>query len=202
MGRELQVYRMDFLKDGTAIIRANDYNLCGRTEFTNEIASQFYGFDKSISALLIAPERFEHCYKDGKLVYNWELFSTVKTVHVKVEDDCWDEKEFDLDYSFVKASNIKDIINECQKEDDMEYQRELNVLEDARLARQHTTTLKDFNDFSELIDKLTNHMKRTCFTEAIDYGKEIARISTNIEQAWDNMPEGIVESYVLLYLSE
>lgn len=188
MGRELGIHRIDFLKDGTAIVRHSDYNLCGRTEFTGQITSMFYGFDKEICYLILD--------KDDNT--NPVKYKDTYQVHVKVEDDYWDEKEFDMDYSYVRRSRVREICNECRAEDDKELAREQAMLEDARIARQHTTTLKDFEDFSELIDDLTDHFDSYC-EEAKDYWNEIIGTETNISL---HQTEEVEHSYVLLTYSE
>ena len=194
MGRELGIHRIDFLKDGTAVVRHSDYNLCGRTDFTGQITDMFYNFDKEICYLLLET-------KDDDV--NPVKYIDTYKVHVKVEDDYWSEKEFDMDYSYARRSRVREICNECMAEDDKELAREQAMLEDARIARQHTTTLKDFTDFSELIDSLQEHYN-DYRKEAYDYAQEILRVERMINQeAWPKpAPEDVEHSYVLLTYSE
>ena len=77
MGRELGIHIIDFLKDGTTVVRHSDYNLCGRTEFTTEIANLFYNFDEEICYLIL----------DKDDVANPVKYKDIYHVHVKVEDD-------------------------------------------------------------------------------------------------------------------
>ena len=172
MGRELGIHRIDFLEDGTAVVRHSDYNLCGRTEFTKRIADLFYNFDKEICYLIL-----EH--KDDNL--NTVKYIDTYKVHVKVEDDYWSEKEFDMDYSYVRRSSVREICNECVKEDNRELDREYAILEDARCARRNTRTVRDFQEFSDLIDEIQNHINNFR-KEAEDYRDEIGRVERIIRQ--------------------
>lgn len=196
MGRELGINRIDFLKDGTAVIRHSDYNLCGRTDFTGDISNLFYLPEKSVQFLLVAADD----YPDA------DELTKIDKVHVKVEDDYWDEKEFDLEYAMVHRSRIKEICDERAEEDDRELARELAMMEDARIARQHATTLKDFEDFSELLDTLQEHYN-SYNEEARDYWNEFRKIENTLggRKAWglaDNAPEDVAQSWILLTYSE
>lgn len=195
MGRELGIHRIDFLKDGTAVVRHSDYNLCGRTEFTGQITNMFYNFDKEICYLILET-------KDDNV--NPVIYKDTYQVHVKVEDDYWSDKEFDMDYSYVRRSRVKDICDECMEEDNNELDREYAILEDARHARSNTRTVKDFQEFSDLIDELQEHINRFN-KEAEGYYDEICRIERQIRQeSWPYpVPTDDVEhSYVLLTYSE
>ena len=188
MGRELGIHRIDFLEDGTAVIRHSNFNLCGRTDFTNDITHTFYYTgSKPVSYLIIS---------DDKVIHDVGPLS----VKVTVEDDYWSEKEFIMDYEFVERERIQDICNEHIYKDERELYRERAMLEDARSARKHTTNLSDFNNFSELIDSLEDHI--------IEYRKEASDYLTKIMDIEDSMgyidvgkPE-ITKSYVLLTYSE
>lgn len=196
MGRELGIHRIDFLKDGTAIIRHSDYNLCGRTDFTGDITSLFYGPEPSVCYLLIVGND----YPD-----NDEL-TKVDKVHVIVEDDYWDEKEFDIEYSRVHRSRIKSICYEHMQKDDKELKREESLLNDAYCARRNTTNLKDFQEFSEFIDDLQEHHD-SYLEEGKDYWKEIEKIESKFggRLAWgiaEDAPKDVAQSWILLTYSE
>lgn len=196
MGRELGINRIDFLKDGTAVIRHSDYNLCGRTDFTGDISNLFYLPEKSVQFLLVARDDMP----------DKDILDKVHTVHVKVEDDYWDEKEFDMEYAFVNRARIIEICNENAANDDKELEREMAMLEDARIARQHTTTLKDFEDFSELIDSLQEHYD-SYSKEARNYWDEFTKIERTLggQKAWglvEDAPEDVAQSWIVLTYSE
>ena len=196
MGRELGINRIDFLKDGGAVIRHSDYNLCGRTDFTGDITSLFYEPEKPVCYLLIAMDDMP----------DKSILSKVHEVHVTVEDDYWDEKEFDIEYAYVNRARIKEICDINAEKDDRELEREGAMLEDARIARQHTTTLEEFEKFSEFIDSLFNHYSNYC-GEARDYWKEIEKIEKTFDhrKAWGlakDAPEDVAESWILLVYSE
>ena len=182
MGRELGMNRIDFLRDGGAIIRHNNSNFCGRTEFTNDIASLFY--NREVYYLVI----------DTKESLQDEPFKC----HVTVEDDYWSEKEFDIEYNFVDRDDVFRILEHHIDADERELLRERAMIEDAREARCHTTNLKDFKEFSEFIDNLVEH--HDTFNEtAKDYEFDIEAIEDDID---NHGYTDIIGSYVLLTLSE
>ena len=192
MGRELGINRIDFLKDGTAVIRHSDYNLCGRTDFTEDIASLFYRTEPSVQFLIVVADD----YPDADELTN------IDKVHVTVEDDYWDDKEFDLEYSMVHRSRITEICSENILKDDRELEREEAMLEDARIARQYTTTLKDFENFSYFIDNLLNHLNNYD-EEAKDYLKEFIDIEQTLSRdEAQGLTEDVAQSYILLTYSE
>jgi len=192
MGRELGIHRIDFLKDGSAIIRHSDFNLCGRTEFTNSITQLFYNAEPQVDYLIIRPKGYSNENKE---------LEKVNKVHVAVEDNYWDEKEFDMEYSIVSRETINDICNEHIDKDNNELERERAMIEDARIARQHTTNLKDFEDFSNLIDDLIEHYNNYS-REAEDYLNAIKGIEINFTYNSSIVKEEVVESYILLTYSE
>lgn len=195
MGRDLGINRIDFLKDGTAVIRHSDYNLCGRTDFTGDIANLFYLSDKSVYYLLVARDDMP------------DILNNVYTVHVKVEDEFWADEEFDMKYAFVNRTRIKEICDENVTKDDRELEREKSMLEDARIARQHTTTLKDFENFTEFIDNLLNHLNNY-YEEAKGYWNEFRKIEKTIcdgNNAWGlakDASKDVAQSWILLTYSE
>lgn len=196
MSRELGINRIDFLKDGTAVIRHSDFNLCGRTDFTNDITELFYNYEPSVDYLLVA--------RDDMLDKN--ILDKVHKVHVKVEDDYWDEKEFDIEYAFVNRARIKEICDVNIAKDDRELEREKYILEDARIARQHTTTLEEFENFSEFIDKLLIHFNNY-HEDARDYWNEFIKIENTLggRKTWgiaDDASEDVAQSWILLTYSE
>lgn len=194
MGRELGIYRIDFLKSGTAIIKHSDYNLCGRTEFTRDIANLFSLAEKPVYYLLVARD------------ITTNIPNIVHTVHVRDENEYCSEKEFDIEYAFVDRERIKEICYKNMAKDDIELEREQAMLEDARIARQHSITLNEFEKFSDFIDKLSNYFNNYC-EEAKDYWNEFREVENTIQQievegTADNNLEDIDQSLVLLTYSE
>lgn len=197
MGRDLGIHRIDFLKDGTAVIRRSDYNLCGRTDFTGDIASLFYVFDKKEICYLI----IENEEKDSKDHYSTK---ETRTVHVKVEDNYWDDSEFDMDYGFVSRETIQEIVDENMEKDERLYNSARARIEDARIARQRSSNLKIFEEFSAYIEELNSYIENFN-KEAEDYILEILKIEREIkykECDASDSSEDIVQSYVLLTYSE
>lgn len=191
MGRELGIHRIDFLKDGTAVVRHSDYNLCGRTDFTGDITRLFYNFDnKEICYLLISKEH----RKPNDPYY----IEDTKTIHVKVEDNYWDEQEFDMDYGFVYREVIQEIVNENMGKDERLLGEVCAKLEDARKARQHSANLEVFENFSDLIEDLNSYIL-DFNKEAEDYISEIIEIEDDIKH---KSSDDIIDSYVLLTYSE
>lgn len=194
MGRELGINRIDFLKNGTAVIRHSDYNLCGRTDFTGDIANLFYRTEPSVQFLLVAR-------------YNTtDILNNVHTVHVKDENEYCSEKEFDIEYAFVDRERIKEICCNNMAKDDIELEREQAMLEDARIARQHSITLNEFEKFSDFIDELSNHFNNYC-EEAKDYWNQFREVEDTIQQievqgTEDDNLEDIDQSLILLTYSE
>ena len=194
MGRELGIYRIDFLKSGTAIIKHSDYYLCGRTEFTRDIANLFYLPEKPVYYLLVTRDTTA------------DIPNKVHTVHVKDENEYCSEKEFDIEYAFVNRERIKEICYENMAKDDTELEREQAMLEDARIARQHSITLKEFENFSDFIDNLSQHLNNYC-EEAKDYWNEFREVENTIDQTKyqgieNNTLEDVEQSFILLTYSE
>ena len=194
MGRELGINRIDFLKDGTAVIRHSDYNLCGRTDFTGDITSLFYEPEPSVCYLILVD------YSDN------DVLTKVDKVHVTVEDDYWDEKEFDIEYSTVHRDRVFEICKKHIDEDLKELEREKSILEDAREARRNTTTIKDFIDFSDFIDKLQEHCDEYN-EEAKGYWNEIEKIEktfggSKARGIAEDASEDVAQSWILLTYSE
>lgn len=194
MGRELGIYRIDFLKSGTAIIKHSDYNLCGRTEFTGDIANLFFLPEKPVYYLLVA--------RDNRA----DILNNVHTVRIKDENEYYSEKEFDIEYAFVDRERIKEICYKNMTKDDIELEREQAMLEDARIARQHSITLNEFEKFSDFIDELSNHFNNYC-EEAKDYWNEFREVENTIDQTKyqgieSNTSEDVEQSFVLLTYSE
>lgn len=181
MGRELIVHRIDFMNNGDIIIReCKDDYICGRTDFTGDIASLFYN------------------RKTSHIILDYDGPTPAK-IHVKTEDDGWDEKEFDLEFDEAKLSYVFEICDEHIEKENKELAREQAMMEDARIARQHTRTLQDFQDFSELLDELQDHYDRFC-KEARLFKNYIEKIYKDINSQ-DTQNE-IERSYILLVLSE
>lgn len=177
MGRELLIDRIDFMKDGHVIIRScPDYYICGRYDFTNAVASLFY--NKEVNYLIVD-------YDKGPIP---------ASEHVRVDGDNYSEKEFDMVFDNVSMKVIEDICNKYIEEDNVELARENAMLNDAYEARRNTRTVKDFNDFSDLIDNLQEHIDTYC-EQAKIYKKYIKQL--NLCHADD-----VENSYILLTLSE
>lgn len=195
MGRELGIHRIDFMKDGTAVVRSSDYNLCGRTDFTGKIAQLFCNFkDKEICYLLI-DDRSESMDESHET-------DDIRTVHVEVEDHNWIDNDFDMDYAFVDRNVIQDIVNEHMDEDNKLLGMMYDKLEDARVARQHSATLEVFEDFSDLINGLNSYISNFD-KEAENYIDEILKIEDDIARTrWSHSADAIAKSYVLLTYSE
>lgn len=175
MGRELSINRLDIKKDGTAIIReSGDRYICGRNDFTNAIAQLFY--NREVEYLVI-----DYSKEKDKL-------------HVKCEDQAWDEREFDLELASIDKNTIDRICAEYIKEDNIELEREHAMLNDAYEARRNTRTVKDFQEFSDLIDSLQEHIDSYC-----EHAKLYAGYIRSLNLAHDNRIEA---TYILLALSE
>ena len=175
MGRELVINRLDIKKDGTAVIReSGDRYICGRNDFTNAIAQLFY--NRKVEYLVID----YHKEKDK--------------LHVKCEDSAFDEKEFDLEFASIDKNTIDGICAEYIEEDNTELERENAMLNDAYCARRNTRTVKDFQEFSELIDELQAHIDSYC-----EHAKLYADYIRTLDLSLDDKTES---SYILLTLSE
>ena len=175
MGRELIVNRLDIKKDGTAVIReSGDRYICGRNDFTNAIAQLFY--NRKVEYLVID----YHKEKDK--------------LHVKCEDSAFDEKEFDLEFASIDKNTIDGICAEYIEEDNTELERENAMLNDAYCARRNARTVKDFQEFSELIDELQVHIGGYC-----EHAKLYADCIRTLNMAHDDKTKS---SYILLTLSE
>ena len=175
MGRELVINRLDIKKDGTAVIReSGDRYICGRNDFTNAIAQLFY--NRKVEYLVID-------YRKEK-----------DKLHVKCEDSAFDEKEFDLEFASIDKNTIDGICAEYIEEDNTELEREKAMLNDAYCARRSTRTVKDFQEFSELIDELQAHIDGYC-----EHAKLYADYIRTLNMAHDDKTKS---SYILLTLSE
>ena len=175
MGRELSVNRLDIMKNGTVVIRdSGDRFICGRNDFTNALSTCFYNRD--VTYLII-----DYPETKGKL-------------SVKCEDSAWDEKEFELEFASINKNVVDDICAEYIKEDNIELEREHRMLEDAHCARQNTRTVKDFQEFSDLIDSLQEHIDSYC-----EHAKLYADYIRTLNLAHN---EKTTATYILLTLSE
>jgi len=198
MGREIMLNRIDFLKDGTAIIRDSDFVLCGRTEFTNSLANLFYvaGMEddnKYLYYLVLKEETNENKDED------FNDFHRIKTVHVKLECSYWEEKELDIDYAFEDRKLIQSIVNESMSKDADILNEMQEDLEDARIARQHSQSPEMFGEFSDLIRDLHDDIN-DFDAKAERFITEIMRIEQDIKYSKYN--PNIKESFVLIELSE
>lgn len=175
MSRELIINRLDVKKDGTAVIReSGDHFICGRTNFTNEIAQLFY--DRKAECLVV-----DYPKESGKL-------------RVECEDPAWSEREFDLEFAAVDKAAVDKICADGIEEDDAELERENAMLNDACIARRNARTVKDFREFSELIDELREH---------IGGYREQAKLYADYMRTLDLSRDDKTESsYILLTLSE
>lgn len=175
MGRELSINRLDFKKDGTVVIReSGDRYLCGRNDFTNAISNCFYN------------------NKVDYLVINYP--KKKDKIHVKCEDSGWSDKEFDLEFASVDKAVIDEICSEYIQKDNVELERERSMLADAKAARRNTATIKDFSEFSDLIDELQEHIDSYC-----EHAKLYADYIRSLNMAHDSKTEA---TYILLTLSE
>ena len=175
MSRELIINRLDIKKDGTAIIReSGDSFICGRNDFTNTIAQLFY--NEKVDYLVI-----DYPKKKDKL-------------HVKCEDSAFEEKEFDLEFASIDKNIIDEICAEYIEKDNTELERENAMLNDAYYARRNARTVKDFQEFSDLIDELQADIDSYC-----EYAKLYSSYINNLGLVNDDKTE---VSYILLTLSE
>lgn len=198
MGREIMLNRIDFLNDGTAIVRDNDFVLCGRTEFTNSLANLFYvasmkDDDRDIYYLILKEETEENKDKD------FNDFHRIKTIHIKSECKYCEEKELDIDYAFEDRKLIQSIANESMHEDELIMNAMQEDLEDARIARQHSQSLEIFGEFSHLIRDLYDEIN-DFDAKADRFIEEIIRIEQDIK--YSKYDPNIKESFVLIELSE
>lgn len=172
MGRELIINRLDFKKDGTVVIReSGDRYICGRNDFTNAIAQLFY--NNKVEYLVI-----NYVKKKDKL-------------HVKDEDT---KEEHDIEFASIDKKVIDEICSEYIKQDLTELERERDMLDDAKAARRNTSTVKDFQEFSDLIDSLQEHIDSYC-----EHAKLYAGYIRSLNLAHDDRTEA---TYILLTLSE
>jgi hypothetical protein len=141
MGRELIVNRIDFVEGNKAIIRDyDDTYICGRTDFTNALSTLFY--DRNVVYLIVD--------YDGKLDDS-----------IKIDPVSWEDEDLSLEeFNNIDLKTVIDICNEHIKKDNMELEREHEMLDSARTARRNTNTVKDFSDFSDLIDELQKHINK------------------------------------------
>lgn len=176
MSRELIINRLDIKKDGTAIIReSGDSFICGRNDFTNAIAQLFYN------------EKVEYLVID----YPKEIATKL---HVKCEDSAFEEKEFDLEFASIDKNTIDEICAKYIEEDNTELERENTMLNDAYCARRNAITVKDFQEFSDLIDELQANIDSYC-----EYAKTYSSYINNLNLVHDDKTKS---SYILLTLSE
>lgn len=192
MGRELGINRIDFLDNGKAIIRHSDFNLCGRTDFTNAITNLFYGRDKNLNYLIVKLEKGKQYFIDE-----------IKKVEVETEDDYWEDKTFEMEYSFVYESVLQEILDDHMKKDEQELERERIMMADARAARVRALNVNIFNDFSDLIDQLQEHIndydeEAKAYNEAF---KEVKESLSKPGKDGDGEPK-VISSHVLLVYSE
>ena len=172
MGRELVINRLDFKKDGTIIVReSGDRYICGRNDFTNAIAQLFY--NRKVEYLVI-----DYAKKKDKL-------------HVKDEDI---KEEQDIELASIDKKVIDEICSVYIEKDNIELEREHSMLADAKAARRNTTTVKDFGEFSDLIDELQEHIDSYC-----EHAKLYAGYIRSLNLAHDDRTEA---TYILLTLSE
>ena len=194
MGREIGLNRIDFYDDGSkAIVRDDDYSICGRTDFTSDIAGLFYNAaEKNIYFLVVSYDRDE--------IETNRIYLT----QVEVEDKYWCDKEFEMQWAYVDKALLQEIINSHMIKDKTELYRERTMLDDARIARQNCTNLKDFTDFCDFIDNLQKHLNEY-FEEAANFNKGLQRIEDKIKNdRWTEttQPNKITRSAVLISLSE
>ena len=176
MSRELIINRLDIKKDGAAIIReSGDRYICGRNDFTNAIAQLFY--NRKVDYLVIDYPK-----------------ERATNLHVKCEDSAFEEKEFDLEFAPIDKNTIDEICTEYIEEDNTELERENAMLNDAYCARRNTRTVKDFQEFSDLIDELQANIDSYC-----EYAKVYSSYINNLSLVNDDQTE---TSYILLTLSE
>ncbi len=174
MGREIQVDRLDFMNDGSIVI--NEYDdgyICGRTDFTNDIARLFY--NREVTYLIVDYEKG----LEGKH-------------HFKVKSKTFGE--FEDDFATISLNSVLEVCDEHIRLDEKELAREDKMINDAYVARRNTSTVKDFSDFSDLIDSLEEHRKEYCESAKL-YKKYI----TSLDLSHD---DNVACCYILLTLSE
>ncbi len=191
MGRELSINRIDFMKDGTAIVRKNDFYICGRTEFTGRISNLFYRPDKGVQFLVVTIT--ETAMKD---------LDKVNTIHATMEDDSWGEREFDMEFAYINPDLVMDICRDCITADNRELKREADMLSDARVARRNTNCIKEFENFSDLIDELEEHYNNFS-QEAKEYLSAYNTVEADCKYtSGDNKMDEVDHSAILLTYSE
>ena len=174
MGREIQVDRLDFMNDGSIVINeCDDRYICGRTDFTNDIARLFY--NRKVSYLIVDYEKG----LEGKHHFN------VKSKSLG---------EFDDDFATISLDEVLEVCDEFIRIDEKELAREDKMINDAYVARRNTSTVKDFSEFTDLIDSLEEHRREYCESAKL-YKKYIT--SLNLCHSDD-----VACCYVLLTLSE
>jgi len=142
MGREIQVDRLDFMKDGSIVINeCDDRYICGRTDFTNDIARLFYNRDSTY------------------LIVDYEKGLEGKH-HFKFKSKTFGD--IDDDFATISLDDVLEVCDEYIRVDEEELAREDKMLEDAYMARRNAATVKDFSDFSNLIDNLEKHRAEYC----------------------------------------
>ena len=176
MGREIQVDRLDFMKDGSIVINedgCDDRFICGRTDFTTDIARLFCNRDATY-LIVDYKKGFEGKY------------------HLKVKSKTFGE--FDDDFATISLNEVLDVCDEYIRIDEKELAREDKMLEDAYMARRNVATVKDFSDFSDLIDSLEEHRKEYCESAKL-YKKYITTLDLSHN-------DDVASCYILLTLSE
>ena len=113
---------------------------------------------------------------------------------ISIEDSAFDEKEFDLEFASIDKNIIDDICAEYIEKDNTELERENAMLNDAYYARRNARTVKDFQEFSDLIDELQADIDSYC-----EYAKLYSSYINNLSMVHDDQTE---TSYILLTLSE
>ena len=100
-----------------------------------------------------------------------------------------------MEFSCIDLDTVNRVCNEHIEKDNQELERENAMLNDAYCARRNTSTVKDFGEFSDLIDELQEHIDNYCEHAKI-YLKYINKLNLCCDERTTE------KSYILLTLSE
>lgn len=138
MGRELVIGKLKKEKDNLYIIddEGNDNFVCGRNDFTNEIANMFY--NKQTYTLIAVPDDFLNKIKLENYQFKYKGMSELIEEQPKL----------------ISLNSIKNCCDEHIKIDDNEYFKLEDALNSAKIARNNSSNLKIFLEFSDFIETL------------------------------------------------
>ena len=139
MGRELIVGVYDMLENKFSLDESDDWYICGRTEFTNELSSLFYGRSTEFLILDIYGE-----HKDGEAV--------AEGCRDAGDDQCSPEEGRMPVY--VPEGRVMDAIDQDLARADDELKRNASRMESLHNAMGNAGSLSDWLDMDEYMSHL------------------------------------------------